>query len=212
MIAQSRLGILLRVTLLPVLFWNAPCGSTFAQLVISPSAETARPPWPGQYKLRPSDKDHLTPADVVGPDGIVYPNWTRCGVEGGIPQVDVVTTIEEHGGRADDDQDDSQALRAACAAAGRQGGGAVQLDEGIYYLDRPVTIRDNGVVIRGKGLDATRDCLSLPGGRCRYFLLLASQRFSHRQQYRHRNARRSHQPATHVSPLGQSNARQLGTR
>jgi hypothetical protein len=46
-----------------------------------------QPPWPGQYKLRPDQKDRLTAADVVGPDGIIYPNWTKCGVEGGIPTV-----------------------------------------------------------------------------------------------------------------------------
>ena len=44
-------------------------------------------PWPHQYKIRPDQKDRLTAADVVGPDGIVYPNWTQCGVQGGIPTV-----------------------------------------------------------------------------------------------------------------------------
>ena len=48
-------------------------------------------------------------ADVIGPDGIVYPNWTQCGIEGGIPSVPTRTRIEEHGGRAD----------AACATASR---------------------------------------------------------------------------------------------
>ncbi len=128
-----------------------------AQLGASPvTAQSKRPPWPGQYKLRGEDQDRLTAADVAGPDGIVYPNWQRCGVEGGIPAVEVVTSIEEHGGRADDDQDDSQALRTACEAAGRLGGGAVQLGAGVYYLDRPVTVRHDGVVIRGRGADATR--------------------------------------------------------
>jgi hypothetical protein len=41
-------------------------------------------PWPPQYKIRPDQTDRLTAADVVGPDGIVYPNWTRCGVQGGM--------------------------------------------------------------------------------------------------------------------------------
>ena len=30
-------------------------------------------PWPRQYKIKPDQKDRLTAADVVGPDGIVYP-------------------------------------------------------------------------------------------------------------------------------------------
>ncbi len=118
--------------------------------------ESLKPPWEGQYKLRAEDVDRLTPADVVGPDGLVYPNWTKCGVQGGIPDVPVVTRIEDHGGRAGDDADDAGALDAACRAAGEAGGGAVLLGEGTYYLDRPVTVRHNGVVIRGAGADKTR--------------------------------------------------------
>ena len=38
------------------------------------------PPWPPKYNIKPDEKAKLTAADVVGPDGIVYPNWTRCGV------------------------------------------------------------------------------------------------------------------------------------
>ncbi|HCO96389.1 MAG TPA: hypothetical protein DIU00_21030, partial [Phycisphaerales bacterium] len=109
------------------------------------------PPWESQYKIKPDEKTRLTPADVVGPDGIVYPNWTKCGVQGGIPEVKVVTTIEQFGARADDDADDSEALAKACEAAGKMGGGAVLLGEGIYYLDRPLTVRHDNVVIRGKG-------------------------------------------------------------
>ncbi|MHC4074753.1 MAG: hypothetical protein ACYTGS_22455 [Planctomycetota bacterium] len=46
---------------------------------------TNTPPWEGQYKIKPNETDRMTPADVLGPDGIVYPNWTKCGVQGGIP-------------------------------------------------------------------------------------------------------------------------------
>jgi len=115
-----------------------------------------KPPWEGQYKIRPEQTDRLTPADVVGPDGIVYPNWTKCGVQGGIPEVQAVAKIEDFGGRADDDADDSPALSQACEAAGRKGGGAVLLGAGTYYLDRPVTVRHDNVVIRGQGADKTK--------------------------------------------------------
>jgi len=106
-------------------------------------------PWERQYKIKPNEKNRLTPADVLGPDGIVYPNWTKCGVQGGIPKVKAVTSIEDFGAKADDDADDSRALAKACEAAGKMGGGAVLLGEGIYYLDRPVTVRHDDVVIRG---------------------------------------------------------------
>jgi hypothetical protein len=124
----------------------APAGAQHSNDVI---------PWPRQYKIRPDQTARLTPADVVGPDGIVYPNWTRCGVQGGIPTVNVVARIEDYGGVADDDLDDSEALQKACHAAGRTGG-AVQIGEGTYYLDRPVTVRQNRVVIRGEGPSKTR--------------------------------------------------------
>ncbi len=119
-------------------------------------ASSAQPPWPGQYKLRPTDKERLTEADVVGPDGLVYPNWTRCGVQGGIPKIPPFAPIEQYGGRANDEADDSAALQAACEAAGQAGGGAILLGPGTYYLDRPVTIRHDGIVIRGAGQRQTR--------------------------------------------------------
>ncbi len=112
---------------------------------------TNTPPWKGQYKIRPHETNRMTPADVLGPDGIVYPNWTKCGVQGGIPEIEAVTSIEKFGGKPNENIDDSQALSKACEAAGKMGGGAVLLGEGTYYLDRPVTVRRDNVVIRGKG-------------------------------------------------------------
>jgi len=120
------------------------------------SSAWAAPPWTPQYKIKPSEKNRLTAADVVGPDGLVYPNWTRVGVEGGIPDVKAVATIEDFGGKANDDADDSEALDHACRMMGENGGGAIVLGEGTYHLDRPVTVRHDGVVIRGKGRDKTK--------------------------------------------------------
>ena len=112
-------------------------------------------PWPPQYKIRPEEKQRLTAADVVGPDGIVYPNWTRCGVEGGIPDVKTVCHLKDFGGTPDG-SDISAALDAACTAAGEKGGGAVLLGEGTFTLARPVTVRHDGVVLRGQGAEKTK--------------------------------------------------------
>jgi hypothetical protein len=112
-------------------------------------------PWERQYKIKPNEKARLTAADVIGPDGIVYPNWTKCGVQGGIPKVKAVVSIEDFGAKANDQIDDSEALAKACLAAGKMGGGAVLLGEGLYYLDRMVTVRHDNVVIRGKGSEKT---------------------------------------------------------
>jgi hypothetical protein len=130
-------------------------GATAGPAAEPPAGASARP-WPAQYKIKPGETQRLTPADVVGPDGIVYPNWTRCGVQGGISQVQSFTAIEAYGGRAGDDSDDSAALERACEAAGERGGGAVKLGAGTYYLDRPVSVRSDRVVIRGQGADKTR--------------------------------------------------------
>ena len=120
------------------------------------AGEEQKPPWEGQYKIRAHEKQRLTAADVVGPDGLVYPNWTRCGVQGGIGRVKAFASIEDFGGKANDNLDDSVALDKACRAAGKNGGGAVVLGAGTYYLDWPVTVRHNNVVIRGRGSNKTR--------------------------------------------------------
>jgi hypothetical protein len=129
----------------------------FSQSATGSLPNKTRPaiPWERQYKIKPNEKARLTAADVIGPDGIVYPDWTKCGVQGGIPEVEAVVSIEDFGAKANDQIDDSEALTKACLAAGKMGGGAVLLAEGLYYLDRMVTIRHNNVVIRGKGSGKT---------------------------------------------------------
>ena len=54
-------------------------------------------------------------------------------------------------------------------SVGQKGGGAVLLGEGTYDLDRPVTVRHDGVVIRGRGPDKTKLIFryALPAGRHR---------------------------------------------
>ena len=112
------------------------------------------PPWQSQYKIRPHEKGRLTAADVVGPDGIVYPNWEQVGVQGGIPDVPVIARLSDRG--VVQESEISAVLANACEIAAANGGGAVLIPEGTYFLDRPVTIRSGGVVIRGAGRDRTR--------------------------------------------------------
>ncbi len=114
----------------------------------------AIPPWPSQYKLKPEDRDKLTAADVVGPDGVVYPNWMQVGVQGGIPDVPVAVKLDDLGVKPETDI--SGVLSNVINEVGLKGGGAILIGEGTYYLDRPVEIRQDGVVIRGSGRDATR--------------------------------------------------------
>ena len=97
-----------------------------------------------------------TPADVVGPDGVIYPNWKNVGVEGGIPNVAVRARLADFGGVPNDGKDDSEALAKAMETVGRDGGGALLLDEGRYLLTRPVVCFWDGVVVRGEGPERTK--------------------------------------------------------
>lgn len=79
------------------------------------STQELKPPWQGTYKIKPHEKSKLTAADVVGPDGIVYPDWRYAGVPGGIPNVRVVARAAEFGAVADDQRDDSMPSSKAAA-------------------------------------------------------------------------------------------------
>jgi hypothetical protein len=136
-------------------------------------ATEIKPPWKGSYKL--TAKDKLTAADVLGPDGIVYPNWTRTGVDGGIPNVKAVASVADFGAKPDDGKDDSAAFATACEKVGSAGGGAILVGPGTYHLDMPVNIHHSGVVIRGSGRDRTNIVFryDLPKSGLRFYGLAA---------------------------------------
>ena len=125
-------------------------------VLVDRGAPSSARPWPAQYKIKPEEKGRLTAADVVGPDGIVYPDWTHAGVPGGIPRVAVRARAEEFGARPDDGKDDADALERAAESVGAKGGGVLLLAPGEYHLDRPISIRRDGVVLRGAGRGRTR--------------------------------------------------------
>ncbi|MBN2640469.1 MAG: right-handed parallel beta-helix repeat-containing protein [Victivallales bacterium] len=112
------------------------------------------PLWEPQYKLKSSDK--LTAADVLAPDGIVYPDWSRAGVRGDIPDLSALPVVNssDFGAKPDDDQDDSQAILRAITAL-TPGGGIVQLEAGEYNFSRLIRITADNVIIRGRGMDKT---------------------------------------------------------
>jgi hypothetical protein len=114
------------------------------------------PPWIGQYKIKASEKVKLTRADVVGPDGLVYPDWRHAGIPGGIPQVRVRARATDFGAIAGDDRDDADALERGLEEVGRRGGGALLLEAGRYILQRPILVARDGVVLRGAGQGKTK--------------------------------------------------------
>lgn len=114
------------------------------------------PPFEGSYKIRAHESEKLTAADVIGPDGIAYPNWTNVGIPGGIPVLANTLSAADFGMVPDDQEDDSAALKKAVAAMHAQGGGVLYIPKGVYYLDRPVEIKGDNMVLRGAGMKKTR--------------------------------------------------------
>ncbi len=91
----------------------------------------------------------LSGADMRGPDGVTYPDFSRSGIPGGIPDIPVVIDASTLGATPDDGEDDSAGIQAAVFAAAAKGGGAVLLPAGEYHIDRTIMIDRDNVVIRG---------------------------------------------------------------
>ncbi|HCE43029.1 MAG TPA: hypothetical protein DET40_05740 [Lentisphaeria bacterium] len=109
-------------------------------------------PWEPQYKIRPDEKEKLTAADIIGPDGIVYPDFRYAGVRGGIPDVAVVKDLS---GTVKPNMDIADAIMRAASELPVTGG-AILIPAGEYFLGAPVQIARSGVVIRGAGRDKTK--------------------------------------------------------
>ena len=134
--------------------WGNPVALDVDDLQLTPFTPVIQPPWTPSYKLTPADKDKLTAADIVGPDGLVYPDWSRSGVPGGIPAVK--TRVGPETFAALEGKDISAALEEAVRKAAAEGGGAIELPAGTFHLDRTVVISENGIVLRGAGREKTR--------------------------------------------------------
>ncbi|MBC8011520.1 MAG: hypothetical protein H7067_15655, partial [Burkholderiales bacterium] len=126
--------------------------------------------WPSQYTMRPWETAKLTPADVVGPDGIVYPDFTGVGVTGGIPDVNNPTIRDNYrefnvktgygavgNGTTNDDTAVADATTAALAhvAANAANKAIIYFPAGTYRLSLPLIINRNNVVIDGEGPTST---------------------------------------------------------
>ncbi|MBC8011083.1 MAG: putative Ig domain-containing protein [Burkholderiales bacterium] len=125
--------------------------------------------WPGQYKIAPWESSRLTAADVVGPDGIVYPDFTGVGVTGGIPDVNNATirdtytefNVQNYGATGNDTTNDDAAVASAATAARNHLNANVAnkailyFPAGTYYLDTPVTFTHSNLVIDGDGPAST---------------------------------------------------------
>lgn len=98
----------------------------------------------------------VSAADIMGPDGIVYPDFSRAGVPGGIPDTEVVINVIDLGAIPNDDKDDAAIIQAAVLLAKAKGGGAVLIPEGDYMIDQTIVIDEDNTVIRGADRQKTR--------------------------------------------------------
>ena len=106
------------------------------------------PNWKAQYK----NPEPGNPADFPGPDGIIYPNFHRAGVQGGIPDLRQWKSIRLS---AEPDDDIAPAIHAAIRELGEEGG-VIEIPEGRFHLRSLLRIRSDRIILRGAGRDKTR--------------------------------------------------------
>lgn len=125
--------------------------------------------WPSQYNIRPAETARLTAADVVGPDGIVYPDFTGVGVTGGVPDVNnsgiratyTVYNVLNYGANGSDTGNDSAAVASAATAArnfldaNAANKAILYFPSGTYYLTDPIVFTQSNIVIDGNGPAST---------------------------------------------------------
>lgn len=111
-----------------------------------------RPPlWKPAYKISPEETGRLTAADFPAPDGIVYPDFSRAGVQ-----------LQKHSAEpakvvyiTPDCGDLHAAITRAIESFGPEGG-VVKLAPGDYTLNRFLYITRDNVVLKGAGREKTR--------------------------------------------------------
>ena len=123
--------------------------------------------WPSQYTIRPWETAKLTAADVVGPDGIVYPDFTGVGVTGGIPDINnagvragyTVFNVKTYGATGDGVTNDDAAVASAATAARNNANGVnksiLYFPTGTYLLSVPISFSQSNLVVDGDGPAAT---------------------------------------------------------
>jgi hypothetical protein len=105
-------------------------------------------PWKPVYK---TPAPLIPDLDIPGPDGLVYPNFSYAGVQGGIPEdLPIRVTLSPAA------TDFATELETAIQKTSEAGGGVVQLEEGTFKLTRPVTIARDKIVLRGRGPALTK--------------------------------------------------------
>ncbi len=108
-----------------------------------------------------TEPDNLS---IMGPDGILYPDFTRAGVSERRPPT-AIFPVRKYGAIPGSQADAAAGIQAAVDAARKAGGGIVLLEEGEYLLYGKVYVTSDRIVIRGAGCGKTKLISQLPPSR-----------------------------------------------
>ena len=98
------------------------------------------------FALTGVSRGQIAGVDILGPDGLYYPDFKQAGIPGGIPNVtNVLATITASQATSDLAGAIETAVTNATVA------GVIVLPAGTYNLTRPVLIAKDGIVLRGAG-------------------------------------------------------------
>jgi hypothetical protein len=151
------------------LAWTGAAPATAAAVAGEDTSTLAATPWAATLP-RDAATDPLTAADWVGPDGIIYPDWTWAGIhlgqsameQRGIPnRTTIAASISAKLAGPAQGEAFTTALERTIAQVGAAGGGVIQLPAGTFDLVRPLVIPYHRIVLRGAG----RGQAVQPGGR-----------------------------------------------
>lgn len=104
-------------------------------------------PWTGTYKK----KNATGPNDFPGPDGLIYPDFSRAGLTSAWREPGRVLQLADFGAKPG--ADITAALQAAVAQAAKLGGAVISIAPGRFTYSQPIVIRASNVMIRGSGAE-----------------------------------------------------------
>ena len=100
------------------------------------------------------NRTEITPDEMLGPDGIVYPDFTYAGLKHPNTYKKTVA-IEDFGGKAVAGFDNYPAIRSALQSLAVSGG-ELRFGEGTYEFGHPVFVASDNIAIRGAGRSRTK--------------------------------------------------------
>lgn len=112
-------------------------------------APSASPQPAGSPAQQPQVPVNPLAPDLPGPDGVLYPNFAHAGLAADAGAPAQVLELINFGAKAGENV--APALRRAIAEAKKLGGAVIQFGHGTFFLDEPILINGNNIVLRGMG-------------------------------------------------------------